>query len=77
MMITKRLELLFTNFGGTRVTVAIPEPKEDLTPAEIEGVMNTIITENVFTSPGGDLVGIQGARIVTREVSDFDLVSDD
>lgn len=73
-MITKRLELIFTNSQGGRVTIAVPEPREDLTPAEVQVVMDTIINENVFESPGGDLVASQAARVVIREVSDFELV---
>ncbi|MDW7673441.1 MAG: DUF2922 domain-containing protein [Bacillota bacterium] len=73
-MITKRLELLFVNNLGRRVTIALPEPREDLTAIEIEDAMNTIIAQNVFDSPGGDLVAIQGARVVVREVNEFDML---
>ncbi|MBS4026149.1 MAG: DUF2922 domain-containing protein [Clostridia bacterium] len=73
-MITKRLELIFMSSQGRRVTVAVPDPKENLTPAEIQTAMTVIIGENVFESPGGDLVAALGARIVTREVSDYELV---
>lgn len=70
-MITKRLELLFTNTAGRRVTVAVPDPKEDLTTQELNNAMTAIIGANVFESPGGDLVAIQGARVVTREIAEL------
>lgn len=75
MVTTKRLELIFLNASGSRVTIGLWDPKENLTGAEVEAAMNTIVQKNVFDSPGGDLVAIQGARLVTREVSEIELLS--
>ncbi|MBC7324302.1 MAG: DUF2922 domain-containing protein, partial [Moorella sp. (in: Bacteria)] len=68
-MPTKRLELIFQNVAGRRTTLAIQDPREDLTEGEVRGVMELILARNIFTSPGGDLIAVVGARIVTREVT--------
>lgn len=60
---TRTLEMIFTAANGKEVTVAVKEPKEGLTLAEVQAVMNTIIARNVFTSTGGDLTGIKEAQI--------------
>ena len=60
---TRTLELVFTNQGGKEVTVAVKDPKEGLTLAAVQTVMNTIIARNVFTSTGGDLVSVKEAQI--------------
>ncbi len=73
-MITKRLELQFVNEGGTRATVGLAEPKENLTDIQVKTAMETILTNGVFTSTNGDLVAISGARLVSREISDFNVV---
>ncbi|MHB1419746.1 MAG: DUF2922 domain-containing protein [Bacillota bacterium] len=73
-MITKRLEMIFQNTDGRRVTIAVPDPKVDLTQAETQAAMDAILAKNVFTSPGGDLVAAIGARVVTREVADVIVV---
>lgn len=70
-MLTKRLELQFLNEAGTRATIGLDDPKEDLTDAEVKNAMEAILAEDVFTSPRGDLVAIAGARIVAREVIEF------
>jgi hypothetical protein len=68
------LELIFMSSQGRRVTVAVPDPRVNLTPAEIQAAMDVIIGENVFESSGGDLTAALGARVVTREVNDYELV---
>jgi hypothetical protein len=72
-MITERLELQFLNEAGTRVTIGIADPKEDLTDEDVNNVMDLILQEDVFTSNRGDLVAKAGARIVTREVTEFNV----
>jgi len=70
-MLTKTLELIFQNAAGKKVTVAVPDPRDTLTEAEVQTAMDTILAKNVFTSSGGDLVIVAGARIVSREVTDL------
>ncbi|KYH28503.1 DUF2922 domain-containing protein [Neomoorella mulderi] len=70
-MLTKRLELIFQNAAGRRTTLAVQDPRDNLTEAEVRSVMELILARNIFTSPGGDLTAIAGARIVTRDVTDI------
>ncbi|MBS3969928.1 MAG: DUF2922 domain-containing protein [Clostridia bacterium] len=70
-MLIKRLELQFFNEAGTRVTLGLVDPREDLTDVEVKEAMEAILAGDVFTSPRGDLAAIAGARIVAREVTEF------
>ncbi|WP_406678041.1 DUF2922 domain-containing protein [Moorella sp. ACPs] len=70
-MPTKRLELIFQNAAGRRTTLAVIDPRDNLTEAEVRAVMELILARNIFTSPGGDLTAIIGARIVIRDVTDI------
>ncbi|NPV29929.1 MAG: DUF2922 domain-containing protein [Firmicutes bacterium] len=70
-MLTRRLELIFQTAGGGRLRIAVPDPRENLTPAEVEAAMNTIIARNVFTSRTGSATAILGARIVSRDTTDL------
>jgi|Deesub1362A_J573_1020465.scaffolds.fasta_scaffold00925_10 hypothetical protein len=72
MDVTRTLELRFANQAGRTVTIRVADPREDLTAAEIEAAMQTILAENVFTSTGGDLVGLVDARLVSREVTTYE-----
>lgn len=70
-MPSKRLELIFQNVAGRRITLVIQEPRENLTETGVRAVMELILARNIFTSPGGDLTAITGARIVSRDVVDI------
>jgi len=66
MAVTKTLELRFGTAGGRVAALRVPDPKDELTPAEVQAAMETIIAKNVFTSPSGDFIAVDSARIVER-----------
>lgn len=70
-MPSRRLELIFANAAGRRVTLSIIDPRDNLTEAEVRAAMQLILDKNIFTSPGGDLSAIIGARVVVRDVTDI------
>jgi Protein of unknown function (DUF2922). len=60
------LEMVFRNRGGNLVIIRVIDPREDITAEEASTVMDTILTQNVFTSSGGDLVEKVEARIIEQ-----------
>ena len=69
----KRLYMTFKSKAGRSVNITLNNPKTyadgdyaDLNAQDspIEGVMNTILTKNIFTTNGGNLVEKIDARIV-------------
>lgn len=72
-MMTKRLELLFTNQGGTNVTISVDDPVEPVDGQAVSQVMDTILASDVFTSYYGNLVLKRGARIVERKVEEVEI----
>ncbi len=69
----KVLELLFETETGKTASIAIDAPKPNVTPTEIQQVMQTIITNNVFGGQAGAFMRIKGARLIDRQVSEFEL----
>ncbi|MGM8213620.1 DUF2922 domain-containing protein [Virgibacillus sp. W0430] len=69
----KKLELKFENQDGKTVTYTLEKPNEPVDPVAVKAAMNEIITQNAFTSTGGDLVAIKSARVVERNVQDIEL----
>jgi len=61
------LEMVFRNQAGYLVVIRVIDPRPDLTAGETEAVMDTIIAQNIFDSPGGDLVAKVRARVVERD----------
>lgn len=69
---TKRsLRMVFeTNLGKT-MTITLADPKEDLTPVEIESVMDLIISKNIFSNAAGHPVAKKDAKIVETITEDL------
>lgn len=70
---TQVLELQFETAVGKTTTIAIDAPKPNVTVEEIQQVMQTIIAKNVFEGQASALVAMSGARIVDRQVREFEL----
>lgn len=65
------LRMVFANQAGGNVTINLDNPLENLAAAEITAVMDTIITKNIFTSTGGDLVSKKDAKIIDTASNDL------
>lgn len=72
---TQVLELSFQAANGKPFTLTVDAPKTNLTVGQVYSAMQTIIQQNIFHKDGYDLISIEGARIVERNVSNFDLAS--
>ncbi|UTE73538.1 DUF2922 domain-containing protein [Rossellomorea marisflavi] len=70
----KALELIFRNEMGKLATISVIGPKEPVDPAAVKAAMEDLIAKDVFGSSGGSLVSIEGARIVERNVTDYELM---
>ncbi len=67
----KTLELEFTTTAGKDVTLTVDEPRANVTDAELLTGMQSIITHGVFEVEGSPLGTIKGARIVERNVMEY------
>ncbi len=69
----KKLELKFENEDGKTVTYSLDKPIEPVDPEAVKEAMDEIITQDAFTSSGGDLVAKKSARVVERTVEEIAL----
>lgn len=69
--VAQTLRMVFRNQAGNNVTIALDNPRDNLTAAEIEAAMDLIIARNVFTSTGGDLVAKQDIRVIDTTTNDL------
>ncbi|MBF0707560.1 MULTISPECIES: DUF2922 domain-containing protein [Bacillales] len=67
----KTLELQFNTRDNKPFSITLSDPVEPVNPAAIAAAMDTLITQNCFTTSGGDLVSKKGARIVERNENDI------
>ena len=59
------LDLVFLNAAGRKVTLNIEEPKTGVTKAEIDAAMGVVVTNNIFSTSGGDIVEAVEGRLRT------------
>lgn len=71
---SKTLELIFVNAVGDKVTLRVTDPRDDLQETEVRAVMDQVVAKDVFTSTGGSLAGVAGARLVTRDVAELNVI---
>jgi len=65
------LRMIFKNSNGTRTTISIPDPRQDLTAAEVASAMNFMISSGIFQPRGYELTEIISAEIVATEVTEL------
>lgn len=69
----KTLELIFETSAGKAVVLSVEEPREDLTALELATGMQTIITQNIFEVEGEHFALAKGARVIERNVVDYEI----
>ncbi|BAK16424.1 hypothetical protein JOC25_000348 [Solibacillus kalamii] len=69
------LQLTFANIAGSTMTININDPKPNLTEAEVNAAMQTIIDQAVFSKDGFLFNVKKSARIVERNVTAIELIS--
>ena len=69
-MIERVLNLKFNDEDGGSFNFSIKDVKEVVEDIFISAAMDTIITNNIFVSKGGELVSKGEAQIVVKETTD-------
>ena len=67
------LAMTFATERGGKSNFSISGVKQDLTPAQVNALMDTIISKNIFSTPTGALVTKTGANVTKREVTKIEI----
>lgn len=73
-MASRTLEMGFTNSSGKKVTIRVADARTDLTAEQVRNTMDLIISRNIFTSSGGDLIERASAQVVVRDSQELNMV---
>ncbi|MFE8695037.1 DUF2922 domain-containing protein [Cytobacillus sp. FJAT-53684] len=68
----KSLELAFLTETGKISRLSIDNPKEPVEVATVKLAMEQIISANIIQTNNGDLVTAEGARLVERNVTEYE-----
>ena len=67
------LVMSFKNAGGSITKITLKNIKEDVTEEEVQNLMDSILTSNIFISKGGDLVSKVKGEIVEKTTESFEM----
>lgn len=70
----KTLELQFSTELGKTARLSIDNPKEPIDEEVVKLSMAQIIASEIFTTGSGKFVSAKGARVVDRNVTDYELL---
>jgi len=70
----KILELQFGTDLGKIARMTVDNPTEPVDPAAVKVAMEAIIASNAFFSSYGNLATVGGARVVERNVTEYEIV---
>ncbi len=65
----KTLQMIFRNEEGKQINFNVAEPRDNLTLAEVQAVMQNMVTKNIFSTTGGNLVQSVDAKLISRETT--------
>lgn len=74
METSMNLVMTFLNQSNSRVSLTVQDPREDITEAEIKEAMELVVSKNIFSPNGLDLVSAVDAKVIVTETTPFDLV---
>ena len=64
---SKTLQMVFKDVAGKTKTISVADPREDLTKAEVNEVMEGLITDKTFVTTNGDLAEVSAIRVSSLE----------
>lgn len=70
----KTLELQFVTDNGKVARVTLDNPKEPIDQLVVKQSMDEIIAAGAFYTVNGNFVSSQGARVIERTITDYEIV---
>lgn len=69
-----RLLMTFKDEDDKRVSLTVDEPRGDIIEEEIKDVMDLVVSKNIFSPNGVNIVGTVEAKVVVTDTTEYDLV---
>lgn len=74
METTRVLEMTFTTELNKKHVIRVADASSEITALEVAAVMDNIISKNIFSGPGGELVEKEKAQLITTQVEEFEIL---
>ncbi|CRK81294.1 DUF2922 domain-containing protein [Neobacillus massiliamazoniensis] len=69
----RTLELQFVTEFGKPARITLDNPKEPIDEAAVLQSMGVIVASGIFNTANGNLASAKGARVIERNVTDYEL----
>lgn len=69
----KQLEMQFVTEIGQTTNISLDAPKEPIDPVAVKAAMDEVIVSDAFYSAKGKLVSAKGARVIDRNVTEYEI----
>jgi len=70
----KTIELEFVTEFGKSARLLVENPKEPIDGSVVKAAMEEMIASGVFTSTNGNFASVKGARVIDRNVTEYEIV---
>lgn len=70
----KTLELQFETEFGKVARISLDNPKEPINEAVVKLAMEQMISANIFTTSSGKLAAVKGARVIDRNITEYEII---
>lgn len=70
----KKLVMYFKTQKGDKISISVPDPKDDLTEEQIKNLMDTIIAKDIFKKKNFKLTEAIEAEVVETTTTGYDLI---
>ncbi|MGI6421653.1 MAG: DUF2922 domain-containing protein [Syntrophomonadaceae bacterium] len=74
METTRVLEMTFTTELNKKHVIRVADARSDITASEVAEAMDNIISKNIFSGTGGELVEKEKAQLITTQVEEFEIL---
>ncbi len=71
---SRTLEMTFATELDKKHVIRITDARSDATDAEVTAAMDNIISKNIFSGTGGELVGKVSAQLIITQKDEFNIV---
>jgi hypothetical protein len=71
---TRVLEMTFTTELNKKHVIRVADARSDITASEVAEAMDNIISKNIFSGTGGELVEKEKAQLITTQVEEFEIL---
>lgn len=70
---TKKLMMTFKTTDDKKVSLSVDNPRGDINESEIKDAMDLVVSKNIFSPNGADIIEAVEAKVIVTDTTSYDL----